>query len=247
MTLKSLLLAAAAVPLIGIGAVQAADSSSSTPPSQSTTQKARDAVTPNKKAADYVNKASIGDMFEIESSKVAQEKSNNQSIKDFAAMMVKDHTDSSQKIKDAAAKSNLQPASALDKSHGKMLDDLKKASAEKFDKLYLDDQGKAHREALTLHRNYAKSGDNADLKSAAAQIAPVVQQHLDHLKALQQSNKDKIASGSSKPKSALSGSSSRGSSSSTMGSSMGSSPSAPSSAPANPAPMNTPPSSLPQK
>ncbi len=235
MTLKSLLLAAAAVPLIGIGAVQAADS---TPPSQSTMQKARDAVTPNKKAADYVNKASIGDMFEIESSKVAQEKSTNQSIKDFAAMMVKDHTDSSQKIKDAAAKSNLQPASALDKSHGKMLDDLKKASAAKFDKLYLDDQGKAHREALTLHRNYAKSGDNADLKTAATQIAPVVQQHLDHLKALQQSNKDKIASGS---KSKSTGSSS------TMGSSMGNSSSAPSSAPANPAPMNTPPSSLPQK
>jgi len=242
MTFKSLLLAAAALPLIGIGAVQAADSSSSTPPSQSLTQKTRDAVTPNKKAGDYVNKASIGDMFEIESSKVAQDKSTNQSIKDFAAMMVKDHTDSSQKIKDAAAKSNLQPASALDKSHGKMLDDLKKASADKFDKLYLDDQAKAHREALTLHRNYAKSGDNADLKAAAAQIAPVVQQHLDHLKALQASNKDKVAN-SGKPKSAFGGSSSN-----TRGTSMGTSPMGTSpAAPANPAPMNTPPSSLPQK
>jgi putative membrane protein len=245
MTFKSLLLAAAAIPLIGIGVVQAADSSS-TPPSQSVTQKTRDAVTPNKKAADYVTKASIGDMFEIESSKLAQDRSTNSSVKDFAAMMVKDHTDSSQKIKDAAAKSSLQPASALDKSHAKMLDDLKKASADKFDKLYLDDQGKGHREALTLHRNYAKNGDNADLKTAAGQIAPVVQQHLDHLKALQASNKDKIASGSSsKPKSAFGGSS--GSSSSSMGTSMGTSPSAPSAAPANPAPMNTPPSSLPQK
>jgi putative membrane protein len=248
MTLKSLLLAAAAVPLIGIGAVQAADNtgttSSTSSKSSSMTDKAKDAVTPKKGAGDYVTKASIGDMFEIQSSQLAASRATNPAIKDFANMMVKDHTDSSQKVKDAAAKANIQPASALDKSHQKMLDDLKKASADKFDKMYLDDQGKAHREALSLHQKYAKSGDNADLKAAAAQIAPVVQSHIDHLKALRDTNRDKVA-GTTKPKSALSGGSS------SMGSSMGTSPAAPANnaAPAGngAAPMNnSPPSALPQ-
>ena len=42
--------------------------------------------------ADFVKEVAISDMFEIESSKMALKKSSSTSVKQFAEMMIKDHT-----------------------------------------------------------------------------------------------------------------------------------------------------------
>ena len=52
------------------------------------------------------------------------------------------------------------------------------AEGREFDRLYIDAQIAAHREALQLHRGYAASGEDADLKKAAAEIAPIAEKHL---------------------------------------------------------------------
>src|SRR5689334_24900305 len=48
---------------------------------------------------DYVTKAAIGDMFELQSSKLALQKAGDAKVKRFASQMVKDHTASSRKLK----------------------------------------------------------------------------------------------------------------------------------------------------
>jgi putative membrane protein len=67
-----------------------------------------------------------------------------------------------------------------------MLDQLRSAgSGPTFDQAFQQIQIQAHQQALTLHQNYAASGDVPALRATAAQIVPVVQNHLSALQSLQ--------------------------------------------------------------
>jgi putative membrane protein len=105
-------------------------------------------------------------------------------VKDFANEMVKDHTESTQKLETAAEAQNLKlsPPSKLDADHQQKMDQLKNAKGDAFDKSYMQIQLDAHQKALDLHQQYAKSGDNAQLKQVAGEIAKVVSHHLDEAK-----------------------------------------------------------------
>lgn len=142
-------------------------------------------------APDYVMKAAMADMLEVESSKVALARSTNAEVKKFAQMMVDDHTRSTGNLKTAITASGLTltPPAALDEDHAKMVQELKDEEAADFDREYLDDQVDAHQKALDLHQRYANDGDNAALKAFAAATAPVVQTHYDAVKAMRDAMK----------------------------------------------------------
>lgn len=140
---------------------------------------------------DFVTRAAISDMFEIESSRVAIQRSNNAEIKKFANQMVTDHTATTAKLKSLVASNNLAaPPNALDEPHQKMLADLKSAAADDFDETYLDQQDQAHTATLDLLNGYAAGGENADLKAMAAETAPKVQQHLAMVKQMDDADVD---------------------------------------------------------
>jgi len=195
-TLKTLLLAAAALPLIGIGAVQAADA----PKNQAQNQPAaKSQAAPMKvSTADYVKKAAIGDMFEIESSKIAAEKATDKRLKDFAQKMVKDHGNSTEKLKATLTKAKVNDPmpTEMDAEHKQKVDKLRSASGAEFDRMYFEEQTKAHREAHALHDGYAQNGDNAELKKTAADIAKVVQSHIKELEDIQKDNAKRNVSSS---------------------------------------------------
>lgn len=133
----------------------------------------------------YVSNAAMGDMYEIEAGKIAQEKAQNADVKAFGAMLVKDHTASSTEMKPLVTAAGETPPTELDERRKGMLDNLRAASGADFDKTFLTQQEAAHNEALTLHKGYADNGENAQLKAFAAKTAPVIQAHLDQVKKLQ--------------------------------------------------------------
>src|SRR5947207_15778515 len=83
--------------------------------------------------ADFVKEAAISDMFEIQSSQIAQER-GNATEKPFAAMMIKDHQKTSEDIKALISSGDVKaelPA-ALDSSHQSSLDKLKSLKGSDF-------------------------------------------------------------------------------------------------------------------
>jgi putative membrane protein len=140
----------------------------------------------------YVTNAAISDLYEIESSKLALDKSSSDAVKKFARQMIKDHTDTSAKLKSTIADAGIRsaPPSALDARRQGMLDNLRSLSGADFDKAYLDQQTAAHQEALTLHSDFARNGDNAPLKKLAAATAPRIQHHFDMVKQLDRGGAD---------------------------------------------------------
>lgn len=131
----------------------------------------------------YVAQAANSDMYEIQAGELAAKNGQSQQVKDFGRMMVTDHTKSSQDMRAMVARANLgtQPPARVDAEHQAMIDRLKAAKGEAFDREYMTQQMAAHRKALALHQGYAQSGDNTELKGFATQVIPVIQKHHDWL------------------------------------------------------------------
>src|SRR5580704_19216396 len=112
--------------------------------------------------ADFVKEVAISDMFEIDSSKLAQDKGNAPE-KTFASQMVTDHTKTSTELKSLVSSGKVKAdlPTALDSSHQSKLDKLKGESGKDFSSDFDSTQVSAHKDAVSLFERYAKGGDNA--------------------------------------------------------------------------------------
>jgi putative membrane protein len=147
---------------------------------------AGNALNPTPTGQEFADKAAKSDAFEIAAAKLAKTNAESADVKAFAATMIDAHTGSTAKIKAAAAKATpaIKPDPTLTSDLQSKLDDLAKLKGADFDKAYIDGQVSAHEDALSLMKGYADNGDTPSLKTAAGEIAPVVQKHLDMAKAL---------------------------------------------------------------
>ncbi len=129
---------------------------------------------------EFVKKVAISDMFEIESSKLALDKSPDRDTKPFAKQMVKDHTKTTKELTAFVKKGKVKAElpTAMDAEHQKTLDDLKGKSGKDFDTAYDQAQLKGHQDAVALFDGYSKNGDNADLKKWASKTLPHLKKHL---------------------------------------------------------------------
>ncbi len=141
----------------------------------------------NKSSVDFVQNASIGGAFEVQSSQLALDRSQNSDIRAFAQNMVDDHTAASEKLMALLPNTDVPAAQikgGLDSKHQKMLDKLTADKDTDFDSDYIAAQKKAHKEAVGLFKDYAKSGEDATLKDFATQTLPTLQGHQDMVKKL---------------------------------------------------------------
>lgn len=139
----------------------------------------------------FVQAVAMGDMYEIEASKIAMTRARDADVKTFAQGMIDAHTATTKALKAALmhAGMNIPIPTSFDARHQGLIDDLKGAKAEDFDGRFIAQQENAHNEALILMRGYAKSGDNIDVKGFAETTQPKVQMHLDMIKTIDDAHK----------------------------------------------------------
>ncbi|OHV78832.1 DUF4142 domain-containing protein [Rhizobium sp. LCM 4573] len=131
------------------------------------------------KTQDFVTEATSSDMFEIESSKLAVERSDDKT-KTFAQQMLTDHQKTSDELKGLVTGGKVQATipTAMSSAHQSMLDDLKKLQGDDFTKQYHSDQENVHEDAVDLFKRYGEEGENAELKAWAAKTRPALEHHL---------------------------------------------------------------------
>jgi putative membrane protein len=134
--------------------------------------------------ADWAAKVANANMTEVELSKVAQTKATSDRLKNFANMMVTDHTAAGDKLKQLAASKNITLPANLDDKSQKMLDNLNKKSGKDFDKAYTDDMLDGHKDAVNAFQKGSNDLQDADLKNFATQTLPTIQMHQDSIKAI---------------------------------------------------------------
>lgn len=127
----------------------------------------------------FANKAAASDAFEIATSQLALEKAQSAEIKKFASHMIEAHTESTSKLKAAAAASpGVTPEPALTAEQQSKLESLRSLSGVEFDIAYIAEQRAAHEMTLAALQDYAAKGDVAALKAFAAEMVPVVAEHV---------------------------------------------------------------------
>lgn len=134
--------------------------------------------------ATFYKKAAEAGIAEVDAANLAESKSSSQPVKDFAAMMVTDHTAANDKLKALAATKNISlptSASVMQISKKAELDVL---SGDTFDKAYIKSQVKAHHQAVYLFKKESTSGQDADAKAFATATLPTLQAHLKKIKSI---------------------------------------------------------------
>lgn len=132
--------------------------------------------------ATFLASAAVGNMFEVESSKLALERSQSEAVKAFAQRMVDDHSAAAVKFKEAVLEAKLaMPADRLDAKHRAVMDELAGKQGGDFDKAYIDAQHKAHVETVDLFKGYAQGGADSRMRTFAAELLPTLEAHLEHV------------------------------------------------------------------
>ena len=135
-------------------------------------------------AQGLVTAQAASDLYEIEAGRMAQENAANEAVREFGAMMVEDHTTSTENLKTALQQVEgvtVNPQmTAEQRAH---LDALREAG-DNFDSVYIEQQVAAHEKALGMLRNYAEGGDNPSLQQFAGNTADVVEGHLEQAREL---------------------------------------------------------------
>jgi putative membrane protein len=134
---------------------------------------------------DFLSRAAIGNLFEIESSRLAQSRSRKKAVRRFADNVVRDHVEAAAKLRQAAAEAGVGPPPVkLDDRHQVIMDQLRGKDGAAFDIAYIDSQFATHVEAVDLFRTYGQEGGNIRMKQFARELLPILNAHLEHVSRL---------------------------------------------------------------
>lgn len=135
---------------------------------------------------DFVSMAASGGMFEVMSSQLALERSASDEVKEFAQMMVADHTKANDELKIVAAANNLTVPADMMGGPAEHMRAVEDADAGVFEETYLQHQAQAHAETIALFEAQAAATTNPDLAAFAQKTLPTLQMHAEHLQRIAQ-------------------------------------------------------------
>ncbi|MGY3214677.1 DUF4142 domain-containing protein [Mucilaginibacter sp. HD30] len=134
--------------------------------------------------AKFVVDAGNGGMTEVELSKLAQQKATNAKAKEFADMMVMDHSKANDELKALAKAKNVTLPDSVNADSKKMWDELNAKTGKDFDKAYVSTMVSEHKKTVSMFENASKDLKDAELKAFVDKTLPVLKGHLDKITAI---------------------------------------------------------------
>ena len=134
----------------------------------------------------FLMDAGMADVYEITSSQIALQKSQNPALKRYATELIGHHTmTTNNALKAAKAGGVTPPPPVLNAQFRALVSELQNAEPADFDRLYIAQQIPAHQGGLELQTAYSPGGHGAPLRAAAKGALPYVKQHLAQAQAMQ--------------------------------------------------------------
>lgn len=151
------------------------------------------------KTQDFIDKVTVSNKFEIDTSKLAQEYGKDPAVKSFADQMIADHGKAGEEFKAALKEAGIEPPSeTLDVSHTAKYAKLRIFTTESgFDAAYVKEQVAAHDDAVALFKDYGANGPTPALTAFAEKTLPTLEHHLEMIKDIQGKLSSAASTGSS--------------------------------------------------
>jgi putative membrane protein len=132
----------------------------------------------------FILAAAQGGMTEVKLGELAATNGMRDDVKNFGQMMVKDHTAINDDLKALAAQKGVTLPDSLDAKHQAMVDKLTALTGSEFDDAYIAGMIKAHQKDAKAFKAEAAATQDADIKSFLDKSIPIVEAHLEHIKAM---------------------------------------------------------------
>ena len=136
-------------------------------------------TTSSEEAAHFIQRAAASGQSEVTFSELALKHAQSNAVKDFAAMIVKDHGSINTELKVLAQTRNI----TIQKGSEIKVEQLSTSSAKKFDQNYVKLMIKNHSSAVSLFENGSRLSDPT-VKAYAIKHLPALKMHLQQAKEL---------------------------------------------------------------
>ena len=135
----------------------------------------------------------VANQVDIDAGKLAESKSTNKEVKEFAKLMVADHTGVNKAAVALVTKLKVNPeenptSTSLKKGGEDTLKRLKGLKGAEFDKAYVDNEVTYHQTVLdAVDKTLIPSAKNEELKALLVKVRPAFVAHLEHARHIQAS------------------------------------------------------------
>ena len=126
----------------------------------------------------FLKDAALGGMAEVQLGQLAQQKAQNDQIKQLGQKIQADHTKANQELQQVAQKVGVTVPSELDSKHRRLSENLEKKSGTDFDRAYAEHTIKDHKKDIKEFEKAARDSENADVKAFAEKTLPTLREHL---------------------------------------------------------------------
>lgn len=126
----------------------------------------------------FVREAAQGGMAEVELGKLAVQNASSDDVKKFGQRMIDDHTKAGDKLKEVASKEGITLPTSLDAKDEAIKTRLSKLSGDQFDKAYMKDMVRDHKNDVAAFQKESSTGRDSDVKNFASETLPTLQDHL---------------------------------------------------------------------
>jgi putative membrane protein len=130
----------------------------------------------DKDSQKFIKAAIQGDIAEVDFGKLAQEKGQSDAVKQYGAMLVKDHGEHKTKAEQVAKELGVEPPTGSSLGEKTTYAKLKLLSGESFDKSFAKSMVKDHQEDIKDYKKEASKNDAAG--KLAKETLPTLQHHL---------------------------------------------------------------------
>ena len=134
----------------------------------------------NKKVESFVRKTANSSLMEVQVSQLVLQKASSQQVKDFAYMMVQDHSVINLKLQSAVKNSKIDIPTTLDSEFQNKIDKVNKETGNEFDKSYMDLMVNDHKENIKNLEEASTKVTDPDLKNWIENTLSELKSHLDN-------------------------------------------------------------------
>lgn len=132
----------------------------------------------------FVKTEAAAGTAELKIAELGVQKAERAEVKEFAKMLVTDHTQANKELSALAAEKGVEISAVIDPKHAEAFQKLEKAEKGSFDKEFLSDMISGHKKCVSNFEEAAKDAKNSDVKAWAAKTLPTLQAHLAKAKEL---------------------------------------------------------------
>jgi putative membrane protein len=138
----------------------------------------------------FIEDAAGAGLFEVHVAQLAASKATDLAVKNFAGMLVDQHTAANNELVQIANAKKAELPPAPKRSLRREIDKLGKKSGAEFDRAFVREVGiEAHQKDIKLFQDARKHVKDPDLKAFIDKTLPVLQDHLAAAKKLPQAGK----------------------------------------------------------